>query len=576
MRWIALPVLLFASCTNKGADGPTYKPYSYFYNDSTDVRIETLKLQLSQLKVPEPVFQTDVATGWYYIHSDGQTDSVTLPHRFVTPDTDAWYSNYVDLPFPDPILEVRADDGAQVTVNDRDARRIDGNFFAARGTGSAKVRVRVMNNAMTGGLKSVRLLKRGDFDQYVRAKGYHQRLRRLVEKCALLQKRDEVLLQKVAAILTRAHSEGLTAIEEDLQTTEARYASHPILVGPHITYLDSSRIVISVVSEDDQPVTLAWGPDSSALASTERARGPIATFRINTLNEGRVYYYRVSSGKTVTSLNKFRVPASSDESFSFNVWADSQSGWPVFRQLVALMRKGNDTFSIGIGDLVGNGADEGEWLKFFQSIDGAASSIPYYLLAGNHDYDGYYDSLRPGLFNAHTSYEHNTYYAWKFNNCAFIALDPNGSFPIGIKEGSAQHEWLLHTMKSGWWASARWRFVLIHQPPFSQGWKDYHGDAVVRDLIEPLIEPYKIDFVLSGHTHDYERLTRQYGEQKTTFIIVGGGGGGLEPPESSEYPLMDTLIKTHHYGRFNVHPQKIRFEVRNTENELIDSIILNR
>lgn len=66
------------------------------------------------------------------------------------------------------------------------------------------------------------------------------------------------------------------------------------------------------------------------------------------------------------------------------------------------------------------------------------------------------------------------------------------------------------------------------------------------------IETKRIDFVLAGHSHDYERLKKNYGSQQTHFFILGGAGGGLEPPESSAYPKMDTIIKAHYYARFEV------------------------
>ncbi|MCB0664119.1 MAG: hypothetical protein KDC24_15345, partial [Saprospiraceae bacterium] len=76
---------------------------------------------------------------------------------------------------------------------------------------------------------------------------------------------------------------------------------------------------------------------------------------------------------------------------------------------------------------------------------------------------------------------------------------------------------------------------------------------------------------LSGHTHDYERLEKQYGNQKTHFVITGGGGGGIEPLGSvSDYPQMDTLLKTHHYCRFEIDYNHCRMEVYNQEGTVID------
>lgn len=89
----------------------------------------------------------------------------------------------------------------------------------------------------------------------------------------------------------------------------------------------------------------------------------------------------------------------------------------------------------------------------------------------------------------------------------------------------------------------------MHQPRYSQEWAGYHSDKVIRDLLQLVMESAGIDFVVSGHTHDYERLTKSYGSQNTTFPIVGGAGGSLEPPESSAEPVMDTVIKSPSHGK---------------------------
>jgi hypothetical protein len=86
---------------------------------------------------------------------------VVLPHRLLTPNTALWYARELDLTGI-RTLRVMADDGAQVFVA--------GQRLAQRGTdfalphqlaGSHRVIVRVLNNAMSGGLQSVALLTEG-------------------------------------------------------------------------------------------------------------------------------------------------------------------------------------------------------------------------------------------------------------------------------------------------------------------------------------------------------------------------------------------------------------------------------
>jgi hypothetical protein len=155
-------------------------------------------------------------------------------------------------------------------------------------------------------------------------------------------------------------------------------------------------------------------------------------------------------------------------------------------------------------------------------------------------------------------------------NARFIALDPNEHFPTGIPTGSAQHRWLMQELASDAWKKATWHFIFLHQPPFSQGWPEYHGDLPIRELLEPLIELHRIDFIVAGHTHDYERWTRIYGTQKVHFLIVGGAGGGLEDEPMSAEPVMDKVIRRHHFGLFQIDGQRVIFEAVATDTRVLD------
>jgi predicted phosphodiesterase len=257
--------------------------------------------------------------------------------------------------------------------------------------------------------------------------------------------------------------------------------------------------------------------------------------------------------------------------FSFTAWGDSQGGWPVFDQIVKQMTTYPDAFSIGLGDLVAEGVEEAQWMAFTQCLQPLLAQRPIFAVAGNHDYDGYYNDLNPLLYRRYVlaGKDRPTYFSWTYGNAFFLALDPNGTFPIGIS--GAQRAWMEAEMNSPEWESADWRFVLIHQPPYAQGWPEYHGDDFIREIVDSLAESKRIDFVLAGHSHDYERLSKTYGNQQTHFFVLGGAGGGLEPPESSAYPKMDTIIKAHHYARFTISKEQVKVLVHAPDSAVLDA-----
>lgn len=50
------------------------------------------------------------------------------------------------------------------------------------------------------------------------------------------------------------------------------------------------------------------------------------------------------------------------EEISFSFWGDSQGGWSIFNIFTQKMADFDDDFSVGLGDLVGDGSQESEYI----------------------------------------------------------------------------------------------------------------------------------------------------------------------------------------------------------------------
>jgi hypothetical protein len=486
-----------------------------------------------------------------------------LPHRILQPNRSIWYKRVVSFGRSGRLV-VQADDGAQIFVDGVAIKRESGNVFPVPALQRAVLVVRVLNNAMAGGLRQVRWLNEMDWEQWKIKEQTKQRGAMLARKQILIGLPEaKALVETAIGQPTQAH----------LEAAEALYKNYPLLIGPWITAGDQSRAWISAWGEPTHPVDLFVGPDSLHLTLEGRQRGAIVHFDIHRWMD-RPFYYRLVSGKVKTPV--YFVPPGNDAPRQFNVWADSQSGWKVFAKHLRGSAWAHDAFTVGVGDLVGNGADANEWMHFAGVLSSYAASRPAYLIPGNHDYDGYADDLRPVLFQQLVPRRPANYFSWYRGNCAFVALDPNAEFPIAVPQQSEQWKWLQAEVQSPAWKNATWRFVFVHQTLYSQGWAGYEGDQALRDLLEPLLEQARIDFVVSGHTHDYERLTRQYGAQKVTFFVVGGAGGELEPAASSATPAMDRLEKVYHVARVHVTENAIAWQVVDLQGNTIDQLSFSK
>lgn len=445
---------------------------------------------------PEPSFTGALTEGWRYATGDpaeglqvgldrrpALDDVVNLPHRIPIPDTPMWYEREVDAGVATG-LHINADDGAQVFQDGRRLEPVMGEYFLFDTSPFAGLlTVRVLNNALNGGLRGVYPFAGEAFEAYSDETARRVDARGLLFDAIQLADPTPAQQNAVVRALTERSREALFAGRREIPTA---------LLAPHL---------------------------------------PLAT------------------------------PPEVDSIFSFSAWGDSQGGWAVFQALANQMAVRPDAFSIGLGDLVSNGAEEGGWLSFAMALQPLLRAMPVYAVAGNHDYDGLYNDLVPRLYLQHTREDGRgpPYFSWSHAGAFFMAVDPNNTFPLGFD--AAQLAWIDATMASDAWREANWRFVLLHQAPYSQGWQGYHGDTFIRDLVEARAESHRIDVVLTGHSHNYERLSKTYGNQKTHFFVLGGAGGGLEPPESSDYPVMDRVIKQHHFAVFSVTPGGVEVEV---------------
>lgn len=373
------------------------------------------------------------------------SETVMLPHRILKPNTALWYIKRVKV-VTDHCLEVKADDGAQLW---QDGRRViaekSGLFCISAKRDSSEIIIRVLNNAMKGGLVSVS------------------------------------------------------------QNHQAENNHIPLPILP-------------------------------------------------SFNTGDIKLPRDHQGNDQTKVQ---------------FWGDSQGGWTVFEKICRLMTSEVADANIGLGDLVAKGNDINEWHRFISCVLPVAQTRPTFLIAGNHDYDGYTDSLQAKYYlQMYRQGNGLPYYWFRVKNIAFLALDPNQNFPLGFDE--AQKSWADSVYELNEWKTASWKILLVHQVPYGAGWAGYEGESFIREYVDAVIEKSEFNIILGGHIHDYERVVKQIDGKSVLCIVSGGAGGGLEPAENDNTWKMDKIIKEHHYGTLSFEENDCTLIVKNLEGMIID------
>ena len=389
------------------------------------------------------------------------TTTVRLPHRVMRPDRSLWYDTAATVARGGALL-IDADDGAQLFVAERRVLG-RGRVFPLPDDVSGRVRVtvRVLNNAMAGGLRRVEVLSAAD---------------------------------------TRA-----------------------ALVSP-----------------------------------------PLPAMPVSYLAPGMPGFAR-------------RMPPA-DRACRFTAWADSQGGLATFGALVRRMVGEPGDLSIAAGDLVDEGASPAAWSRFRDVLAPLVATTPLALVAGNHDYDGYYDTLRAdGYLRVVRPHAPEPWFAWSCGAARFLAIDANTEFPIGIDAASAQGRWIVRESAAPAWRDAAWRVLVVHQPPWSRSWAGYDGDERVRRWVR-FLAGRGLDLVIAGHSHAYERLERTVGTRAVQVLITGGAGGALEDAAANRLDGDggDRVVVRHHYVRAAAAPDALSWEAVDLDGRVFDRVALPR
>jgi hypothetical protein len=126
------------------------------------------------------------------------------------------------------------------------------------------------------------------------------------------------------------------------------------------------------------------------------------------------------------------------------------------------------------------------------------------------------------------------YYSFNYANIHFVCLESTDA-PFRAN-GGAQLTWLANDLAAN---TQRWTIVYFHHPPYSKGSHDSDAEIELIEMrtnVVPILENYKVDLVLSGHSHAFERsylLRGHFGNESTfnssTMAVNAGSGASATP-----------------------------------------------
>ncbi|MHC4633474.1 MAG: metallophosphoesterase family protein, partial [Planctomycetota bacterium] len=318
-------------------------------------------------------------------------------------------------------------------------------------------------------------------------------------------------LTRKAAILSRLYLIATLVIILTAAVGCARVTKGPILLR-----VSEDRAALMWETEVEGPGNVLYGKGDvlDGKVTTEPIR---VEYKINkkaafihktwleNLEPGQVYSYRVTSQRTpvlqrIVTLGRYRiqskvykfrtVPADANE-VTFLVYGDSRTRPKVHRRVVEQMLDKKADFVVHSGDLVSSGDNYEQFgPQFFEPVKGLAETIPFHIAKGNHEgKKGNFEKLLVPDGRTNT-------FGFDYGPVHVFCVDNYSS-------GLTVREQLKQIADDARKSKAQWKFVSFHKPSLNFGghWSDWGYPGALRILSEA-----GVDFVMTGHSHQYERF----------------------------------------------------------------------
>ncbi len=384
-------------------------------------------------------------------------------------------------------------------------------------------------------------------------------------------------------------------------------------------------VTIAWVTQEASHGQIRWGTNPNKLFNSIKDSVLLQkhAFELTGLSPNTKYYYQTNAKNSKIDYF-YTAKRKTVTDFSFLHYGDCGTDKPVQDSIAKLMEKQTVDFGLVAGDVdQDNGYNYDE--VFFKKYKNMLSHNCHYTAIGNHD--GYYNEGYTYLDAFHLPVNNGRkpserYYSFTWGDAKFICLDSNYGRGVPKGEGvqsDAQKEWLEQELKCN---DKKWVFIYFHHPAYTVAWTGdyylpigffkYKGSYKMQEDWMQLFDKYDVDFVLTGHSHCYQR-----GEYKGTQFVLSGGAGtsddvkgsffhGIDrihvkkdstgkrikrkirrTPEDSVYiagkkveefynipsifPTVDILIRQSNFIRFDVKKDTVTFTAFNEKGQIIDT-----
>ena len=331
-----------------------------------------------------------------------------------------------------------------------------------------------------------------------------------------------------------------------------------IVIGSYLNVATPTSIIVRYRTDITAMSKVVYGTTSGVFTDSTVSASPVTEHivQLSNLQPNTKYYYAVKSGNNFIQNNPaenfFITPPVAGTAKPTRIWVIGDMGFGSVEQNQVRDAYYNYTGStytdlwLWLGDNAYNSGTDAEYQNnvFNNRYEKMLRQTVVWPAAGNHEMYASNAVTETGpyyeLFNFPTNGEaggvpsgKKAYYSYNYANIHFVVLESTTASFRTI--GGAMMNWLQTDLAAN---TQKWTVVYFHHPPYSMG---SHNSDTETELIEmrqnfvPILEQYKVDLVLCGHSHNYERsfmIKNHFGSENTfnsSNLVDGGSGAGATP-----------------------------------------------
>ncbi len=361
-------------------------------------------------------------------------------------------------------------------------------------------------------------------------------------------------------------------------------ASSPSRVtkGPYLTGLTDTQVEVRF--EMDSPgraaVQVVREGDGTPPAAPEPGRNPTdapsrrlvddhKTDSFHVLSVGGLqpatrYEYTVLSGNLALATGRFATAPRMDSgaTVKFLVYGDDRTDPSAHQLVVRALSSTPSDLLVNTGDLVEDGASADDWQSFFDAEKPLLRDRALLVSIGNHEL---YDDAAGANFARFFGFATGTpmpqpYGSGRIGAVRFFFLNGMHDWESGEERQWLERELGAADNEPG----LRWRIVVVHHGPWSAG--PHGGNAKLTEARVPeLLAAHKVDLVLSGHDHIYER-----GDAGLLKYVVSGGGGAPLYRIAQATPTTRKAEASYHFVEFTADADALRLVAHRLDGSVIE------